>query len=335
MSAVEEVTRGQPYGGDPLGRYLRRIGRIPLLTAEEEVELSKRIEAGLYARHLLETDPELSPQRRAELEAVAREASEARDHMIRANLRLVVSVARRYARQGLPLLDVIQEGNIGLIKAVDKFDYTRGFKFSTCAMWWIRQAIQRGLAQKGRMIRLPARVADDVARLTRIEGELTAELGHEPSIGELAAGAGQPVERVAAVKRLPSEPVSLDALVGDEEDTPLGEFVAGGEDSPVEEAVERRELVAGVRSLIDDVLPPRQALIIRLRYGMQDGRVHTPRQIAERLGLSRAWVRALERESLARLRDRKRAGALPARSGRVKTERVKTERMEPKGERSW
>ncbi|MFB9895089.1 sigma-70 family RNA polymerase sigma factor [Planobispora takensis] len=312
---VEKTPRAEPYATDPLGRYLKQIGRIPLLTAEEEVELGKRIEAGLHARHLLDTDPELPQVRRAELEAVAGDGAEARDRMIRANLRLVVSVAKRYAHRGLPLLDVIQEGNIGLIRAVDRFDHTRGCKFSTCAMWWIRQAIQRGLAEKGRMIRLPTRVIDDIARLGRIEGELAADLGRDPSLEELAAGAGQPVEKVAAVKRLPPEPVSLDILVGDEEQTRLGELVVDGEGSSVEEAVERRGLADGVRSLVDDTLAPRQALIMRLRYGMQDGFVHTPRQIAEQLGLTGAWVRFLERESLVRLRDARQARALVALSG--------------------
>ncbi|GIH78247.1 sigma-70 family RNA polymerase sigma factor [Planobispora longispora] len=311
---VEKTPRAEPYATDPLDRYLKQIGRIPLLTAEQEVELGKRIEAGLYARHLLDADPEPPQARKAELEAVARDGSDARDDMIRANLRLVVSVAKRYVHQGLPLLDVIQEGNIGLIRAVDKFDYTRGCKFSTCAMWWIRQAIQRGLAEKSRMIRLPTRVVDDIARLARIERELAAELGHDPNIEELAAEAGQPVEKVAAVKRLPPEPVSLDALVGEEEQTRLGELVVD-EESSVEEVVERRELADGMRSLLDDTLAPRQALLMRLRYGMQDGIAHTPRQIAERLGLTGTWVRLLERESLARLRDTGQARALAAPGG--------------------
>src|SRR5438270_825862 len=198
MAARTTTTRARPNDGEPdlLGQYLREIGRTPLLTAAQEVDLAKRIEAGVYADALLEDDGQLTEGLRRDLREVARDGLRAKDAMVRANLRLVVSAARKYRRRGLPMLDVIQEGNLGLIRAVEKFDYAKGFKFSTYAMWWIRQAIERGIAEQTRTVRLPVHVVEELAKLGRADRRLRARLDREPTAAEVAAEVGVPVERV-------------------------------------------------------------------------------------------------------------------------------------------
>ncbi|WP_344953759.1 sigma-70 family RNA polymerase sigma factor [Actinomadura miaoliensis] len=317
--AYKNHPRYEPSGPDEerdlLGQYLSQIGATALLTAEQEVELSKRIEAGLYARHLLDAGesgrtPRTADATREELEALARDGRLAKDHMIRANLRLVVSAAKKYAGRGLPMLDVIQEGNLGLIHAVEKFDYAKGYKFSTYSMWWIRQAIGRGLADKARTVRLPAHVLEELTRLARIERRLETA-GHEPTAEEVAAAAGQPVDRVVDLRRAARETLSLDTMVGEDGETRVGDLIADATTVPASEVLEFENLAQELRALVDE-LPPREALILTLRYGLHDGRPHTLQDIADRIGLTRERVRQLEKGALARLRDPSRRDPLLA-----------------------
>ncbi|MCX9190066.1 RNA polymerase subunit sigma [Carbonactinospora thermoautotrophica] len=300
----------EPYDEpDLVHQYLTQIGSTPLLSAEEEIELAKRIEAGVYAAELLrEADAgerHLSAEQRRELEIVARDGELAKDHMIRANLRLVVAAARRYVHRGLPFLDVIQEGNLGLIRAVEKFDYTKGYKFSTYAMWWIRQAIERGLAQQARTVRLPTHLVEELLKLGRVERELQLRLGREPTVEEVAADAKMPVEKVMELRQVARDAVSLDTPVGEEGDTVVGDLIEDTEVLQATDVVEFRELAEELRALID-TLPPREAMIITLRYGLHNGRPYTLQEIADRLGLTRERVRQLEKEALAKLRNPER-----------------------------
>ncbi|MFC7731459.1 sigma-70 family RNA polymerase sigma factor [Actinomadura keratinilytica] len=295
----QDHPRYEPSGPDEerdlLGQYLSQIGATELLTAEQEVELSKRIEAGLYARHLLDTGraPRTADATRAELEALARDGRLAKDHMIRANLRLVVSAAKKYGGRGLPMLDVIQEGNLGLIHAVEKFDYAKGYKFSTYSMWWIRQAIGRGLADKARTVRLPAHVLEELTRLARIERHLETA-GREPTAEAVAAAAGQPVDRVVDLRRAARETLSLDTMVGEDGETRVGDLIPDATAVPASEILEFENLAQELRALVDE-LPPREGLILTLRYGLRDGRPHTLQDIADRIGLTRERVRQLEK----------------------------------------
>ncbi|MBD0293451.1 MAG: sigma-70 family RNA polymerase sigma factor [Jiangellaceae bacterium] len=288
---------------DLVGQYLAQIGSTPLLTAEQEVELAKRIEVGVYAAHLLhEGRDKMSASRRRELAAIAEDGRIAKDHMIRANLRLVVAAARKHTRRGMPFLDVIQEGNLGLIRAVEKFDYTKGFKFSTYAMWWIRQAIERGLAEQSRTVRLPAHVAETVSKLHRIDRDLNRVLGREPTVQEVAEEAGIPPERVVELRRVARDSVSLDTPVGDDGETTLGELIEDADVLQAAEIAEQHALTASLRDLLAS-LPPREATIVSLRFGMTDGREHTLQEVADRVGLTRERVRQLEKKALAELRD--------------------------------
>jgi RNA polymerase sigma factor (sigma-70 family) len=291
---------------DLLRHYLREIGTTPLLTAQQEVDLAKRIEAGVYAAELLrraeEDGTELPARRRRELHAVATDGHAAKDHMIRANLRLVVATAKKHTRRGTPLLDVIQEGNLGLIRAVEKFDYAKGFKFSTYAMWWIRQSIERGLAEVSRTVRLPMHVVEQVNKIGRMERNLADRLGRDPTVEELAVECELPVDKLTELRRAARDTISLDTPLGDDGGMLVGDLI---EDSAVDDAqdrVERHALVEELRELLT-TLAPREALIMSLRYGLTDGREHTLQDVAERVGLTKERVRQLEKESLATLRD--------------------------------
>jgi RNA polymerase nonessential primary-like sigma factor len=290
--------------------YLNGIGRTALLTAAQEVELAKRIEAGVFAQHMLETDM-TSSANRTELQTLVRDGHRAKNHLLEANLRLVVSLAKRYTGRGMPLLDLIQEGNLGLIRAVEKFDYTKGFKFSTYATWWIRQAITRGMADQGRTIRLPVHLVEQVNKLARLKRDLHQQLGREATNDELAAEVGLTPEKVADLLDHARDPVSLDMPVGSEEDAPLGDFIEDGEATDAESAVISGLLHDDLRRVLA-TLDEREQSVIRLRYGLDDGMPHTLDQIGKRFGLSRERVRQIEREVMSKLRQGERAERLRA-----------------------
>ncbi|MFF3331749.1 sigma-70 family RNA polymerase sigma factor [Streptomyces sp. NPDC002888] len=290
---------------DLLGQYLAQIAATPLLTAEDEVRLAQRIEAGVHAMEELEqADTEgrdLPSDRRRELEGTTRDGLAAKDHMVRANLRLVVSMAKRHAHRGLPLLDVIQEGNLGLIRAVEKFDHTKGFKFSTYATWWIRQAIERGLAAHARTVRLPMHVVEQLQKLAKIERRLQLGLGREPSVEEVAAESGFAADRVAWLRRVGRDALSLDTPVDETGETVVGDLIADTEVLQAPEVAEYQALAEELHEAVG-TLAPREAMILSLRYGLHDGRPRTLQEVAQQVGLTRERVRQLEKESLARLR---------------------------------
>ncbi|WP_086822829.1 sigma-70 family RNA polymerase sigma factor [Allokutzneria sp. NRRL B-24872] len=291
--------------------YLNGIGKTALLTAADEVELAKRIEAGVFAQHMLETAKSLAPQRKADLKALIRDGHRAKNHLLEANLRLVVSLAKRYTGRGMPLLDLIQEGNLGLIRAVEKFDYTKGFKFSTYATWWIRQAITRGMADQGRTIRLPVHLVEQVNKLARIKRDLHQQLGREATHEELAAESGLPQGKISDLLDHARDPVSLDMPVGTEEDAPLGDFIEDSDATDAESAVISTLLQADLRRVLS-TLDDREQHVIRLRYGLDDGQPKTLDQIGRLFGLSRERVRQIEREVMSKLRQGERAEKLRA-----------------------
>jgi len=296
---------------DLVGVYLHEISRTQLLDAVEEVDLAKAIEAGLYAEHLLERGVSKKSATEAELELLVAEGDRAKDLFIRANLRLVVSIARRYVRSGMPMLDLIQEGNTGLVRAVEKFDYERGFKFSTYATWWIRQAISRAIAQQERTVRLPVHLVEDVNRMRSTARQLTRELGADPEPAQLAAALGVTVERIAELKRWSQDTVSLDTPIGDDGDTKLGDLVADSNAPSPEDLVLsalERQRIEGLLGHLDD----RSAGIMRARYGLDDGREHSLTEVASRFSLSRERIRQLEIQALGRLRELARAEGLRA-----------------------
>jgi RNA polymerase sigma factor (sigma-70 family) len=282
---------------DPVRAYLTEIGRTPLLDAAQEVELAERIEAGVYAAERLRRidcgeDCPLPDDVRAALEHIAADGRAAKAHMLRANLRLVVSVAKKHTHRGVPFLDVVQEGNLGLIRAVEKFDYRKGYKFSTYAMWWIRQAISRGLAEQARTIRLPVHVAEEVNKLGRVTRDLASDLGREPTLEEVAAGLGMPLERVAELRRVSRDTMSLDSPVGVDGDATLGDLVVDGDAPVAATQVEQRMLSTQVAQVLE-TLPPREATIVRLRYGLGDGQPRSLEEIGRHLGLTRERIRQL------------------------------------------
>ncbi|MEU4447201.1 sigma-70 family RNA polymerase sigma factor [Actinosynnema sp. NPDC050801] len=291
--------------------YLNGIGKTALLTAADEVELAKRIEAGVFAQHKLETHPDLPDERQRELRALIRDGHVAKNHLLEANLRLVVSLAKRYTGRGMPLLDLIQEGNLGLIRAVEKFDYTKGFKFSTYATWWIRQAITRGMADQGRTIRLPVHLVEQVNKLARIKRDLHQQLGREATNDELAKESGLSPEKVVDLLDHARDPVSLDMPVGTEEDAPLGDFIEDSDATDAESAVISGLLQDDLRRVLA-TLDPREQSVIRLRYGLEDGQPRTLDQIGKQFGLSRERVRQIEREVMSKLRQGERAAKLRA-----------------------
>ncbi|MEV6982108.1 RNA polymerase sigma factor [Sphaerisporangium sp. NPDC051017] len=286
--------------GDSVHTYLKSIGRRTLLTAAEEVELAKRIEAGLYAEHKLETG---SPgeDERTELEWVVEDGRRAKDHMLEANLRLVVSVAKKYTDRGMALLDVVQEGNLGLIRAVEKFDYSKGYKFSTYAMWWIRQAIQRGFADSARTIRLPVHVLELLSKLSRVERDMHQRLGREPTPEELAVELDKTPDQIEELLRTSRQPISLNATIGEDGETTIGDLIEDVDAPEASEVVDRQLLGAELRGVLDN-LTPREAKIMALRFGLIDGKPHTLDEIGKHLGLTRERIRQLEKESLSKLR---------------------------------
>jgi RNA polymerase nonessential primary-like sigma factor len=313
MSA--EDLDAQSPAADLVRVYLNGIGKTALLTAAQEVELARRIEAGVFAQHVLDSSAaegtELDRQYAADLRAVVRDGRRARNHLLEANLRLVVSLAKRYTGRGMPLLDLIQEGNLGLIRAVEKFDYTKGFKFSTYATWWIRQAITRGMADQARTIRLPVHLVEQVNKLARIKRDLHQKLGRDATNEELAAESGIAEEKISDLLDHARDPVSLDMPVGSEEEAPLGDFIEDGEATDAETTVISHLLHDDLRRVLG-TLEDRESQVIRMRYGLDDGQPRTLDQIGRRFGLSRERVRQIEREVMAKLRVGERADRLRA-----------------------
>ncbi|WP_150242314.1 RNA polymerase sigma factor RpoD [Nocardiopsis quinghaiensis] len=296
---------GRRPGSDLVRLYLREIGRVSLLTAEQEVDLAKAIEVGLYARHC---EPAEGVRTAEELTALVEEGERAKGRLIESNLRLVVSIAKRYMGRGLLFLDLIQEGNLGLIRAVEKFDYRKGFKFSTYATWWIRQAITRAIADQARTIRIPVHMVETINKVVRVRHQLHQQLGREPSIAEISSAAGFGGERVLEIQRIAREPVSLQSPIGEEE-SDFGDFI---EDSdavvPVEAAsftVLQEQLGLVLAGLSD-----RERRIIRLRFGMADGHPHTLEEVGREFGVTRERIRQIEAKTLAKLRHPSRAGTL-------------------------
>ncbi|WP_374204026.1 RNA polymerase sigma factor [Streptomyces sp. HPF1205] len=287
---------------DLFRQYLREIGRIPLLTAVEEVELARRVEAGLFAEEKLAAFPHLDSRLASDLDRLVVAGRMAKRRLIEANLRLVVSVAKRYVGRGLTMLDLVQEGNLGLIRAVEKFDYTRGYKFSTYATWWIRQAMSRALADQARTIRVPVHVVELINRVVRVQRRLLQERGYEPSTEEVAVQLELPVERVREVLRLAQEPISLHTPVGEEEDVALGDLIEDGDAaSPVESAafLLLREHLDAVLSTLGE----RERKVVQLRYGLDDGRPRTLEEIGRIFGVTRERIRQIESKTLGKLRD--------------------------------
>ncbi|MEV5434639.1 RNA polymerase sigma factor [Streptomyces sp. NPDC052682] len=296
------VTETGGPSSDLFRQYLREIGRIPLLTAAEEVELARRVEAGLFAEEKLLSTPDLDSRLAHDLDRLVVMGRMAKRRLIEANLRLVVSVAKRYVGRGLTMLDLVQEGNLGLIRAVEKFDYARGYKFSTYATWWIRQAMSRALADQARTIRVPVHVVELINRVVRVQRRLLQERGQEPTPEEVAAHLELPPERVREVLRLAQEPVSLHAPVGEEDDVALGDLIEDGDaTSPVESAafLLLREHLEAVLSTLGE----RERKVVQLRYGLADGRPRTLEEIGRIFGVTRERIRQIESKTLNKLRD--------------------------------
>ncbi|HEY8472951.1 MAG TPA: RNA polymerase sigma factor SigB [Natronosporangium sp.] len=296
---VFEAVEEPGVSSDLVRAYLNGIGRRKLLTAEQEVELAKKIEAGLYAEYRLERDT-CGADLRGDLAAVAAEGRAARDHLLEANLRLVVSIAKRYTGRGMAFLDLIQEGNLGLIRAVEKFDYTKGYKFSTYATWWIRQAISRAMADQARTIRIPVHMVERVNRMARVRRDLAVTLGREPTTAEIAAELGVTELDVIEMISYDREPVSLDQAVGEDGESDLGDFVADRRPEPVDLATHgqlRHEV-----EIVLSSLSQREQRVIRLRFGLDDGRQRTLDEVGRECGLSRERIRQIEKGSLLKLR---------------------------------
>jgi RNA polymerase primary sigma factor len=288
--------------------YLREIGRVPLLTAEDEVELAKSIEAGLFAEEKLCCGIAVPGAFHGDLELLAYEGVRAKQRLIEANLRLVVSIAKRYIGRGLVFLDLIQEGNLGLIRAVEKFDYTRGYKFSTYATWWIRQAITRAIADQARTIRVPVHMVETINKLARVQRQLHQELGREASIDEIAGEMGLEPERVAEIQRIAQEPVSLQSPIGEEE-SDLGDFIEDADAVVPIEAAAFIMLQAQLERVLDQ-LAEREQRIIQLRFGLTDGHPRTLEEVGREFGVTRERIRQIESKTLAKLRHPSRAQVL-------------------------
>ena len=301
----------QSPAADLVRVYLNGIGKTALLTAEDEVELAKRIESGLYAQHLLETRKRLGVKRKSDLAMMVADGHAARQHLLEANLRLVVSLAKRYTGRGMPLLDLIQEGNLGLIRAMEKFDYAKGFKFSTYATWWIRQAITRGMADQSRTIRLPVHLVEQVNKLSRIKREMHQILGREATDEELAEESGIAAEKISDLLAHSRDPVSLDMPVGTDEEASLGDFIEDSEAMSAENTVIAELLHTDIRHVLA-TLDERERQVIQLRFGLDDGQPRTLDQIGKSFNLSRERVRQIEREVMIKLRNGDRADRLRA-----------------------
>ena len=308
-----EIRRAEEAGrrvatSDLVRIYLREIGRVPLLTAEDEVELAKAIEAGLFAEEKLGGGIPVLGAIHGDLELLVGEGAKAKQRLIEANLRLVVSIAKRYIGRGLVFLDLIQEGNLGLIRAVEKFDYTRGYKFSTYATWWIRQAITRAIADQARTIRVPVHMVETINKLARLQRQLHQELGREATADEIAAEMGLEPERVAEIQRIAQEPVSLQSPIGEEE-SDLGDFIEDADAVVPMEAAAFIMLQDQLERVLDE-LAEREQRIIQLRFGLTDGHPRTLEEVGREFGVTRERIRQIESKTLAKLRHPSRAQML-------------------------
>ncbi|TMK89552.1 MAG: RNA polymerase sigma factor RpoD [Actinobacteria bacterium] len=293
---------------DPVRMYLKEIGKVPLLTGPQEVELAQRIEVGLHAAAKVAEledrygDASLIPEDRlTPLEAVVADGLHAKRDLIEANLRLVVSIAKRYLGRGMLFLDLIQEGNLGLIRAVEKFDYTKGFKFSTYATWWIRQAITRAIADQARTIRIPVHMVETINKVLRVQRQMLQELGREPTVEELATKVGLTSARVREIQRLALEPVSLETPVGEEDESHLGDFIEDQQAIAPADAAARALLNEAVGEALEE-LTDRERKIVRLRFGLEDGQARTLEEVGKEFGVTRERIRQIESKTLAKLR---------------------------------
>ncbi len=300
VDALDEGTIAAIETDDTVGLYLKEIGHIPLLTAEEEVSLAKRIEKGMSALKRLSTNG-IDPKKRRELEAAIADGRAAREHLITANSRLVISIAKKYIGRGVPFLDLIQEGNIGLIRAARKFDYRRGHKFSTYATWWIRQAVTRAIADQGRTIRVPVHMGDQINKLIRVSHHLTQELGRDPTPDELADALQIPVKKAEQMIQVARRPISLETPTDEDEDSVLGDFIEDEESIQPVEVVTHNLLKKQIQDILAG-LPPREVRILQLRYGLLDGQSYTLEEVGKKLGVTRERVRQIEAQALSRLR---------------------------------
>ncbi len=309
LDAATELTARESTS-DPVRMYLKEIGRVPLLTAEEEVDLAKRIEAGLAATHLL-SGPQrvLDPASRAQLRRIERTGQLAKRKLVESNLRLVVSIAKRYVGRGLLFLDLIQEGNLGLIRAVEKFDYTKGYKFSTYATWWIRQAITRAIADQARTIRIPVHMVETMNKLVRVQRQMLQDLGREPTPEEVGREMDLPPGKVLEIQKISQEPVSLETPVGEEEDSNLGDFIEDTDAVMPVDAASFLLLQEQIQGILH-TLTEREQKVIQLRFGMTDGRPRTLEEVGAAFGVTRERIRQIESKTLSKLRHPSRSQQL-------------------------
>ncbi|HTN78387.1 MAG TPA: RNA polymerase sigma factor RpoD [Acidimicrobiales bacterium] len=303
-----DASRSIGSTSDPVRMYLKEIGRVRLLTGPEEVKLAQRIEAGVLAQQRLQegvSDPAMERRLKREV----REGDDAKSELIQANLRLVVSIAKRYVGRGMLFLDLIQEGNLGLMRAVEKFDYVKGFKFSTYATWWIRQAITRAIADQARTIRIPVHMVESINRVMRVQRQMNQELKREPTVEELAAKVGLPIARVREIHRIAQDPLSLDSPVGEEDDSNLADFIEDQQAEAPSDAAARRMLVQAVDEALDD-LNDREKEVVRLRFGLVDGQPRTLEEVGKEFGVTRERIRQIESKTLAKLRHPQRSQKL-------------------------
>ena len=295
---------------DPVKDYLKQIGRVNLLNAEQEVDLSERIEAGLYAQHLLDTESDkMDFKRRRELKWAANDGKRAKDHLLEANLRLVVSLAKRYTGRGMLFLDLIQEGNLGLIRAVEKFDWKKGFKFSTYATWWIRQAITRAMADQARTIRVPVHMVEVINKLSRVQRQMLQDLGREPTPDELARELDMPVEKVQEVQKYGREPISLHTPLGEDGDSEFGDLIEDTDAIAPSDAVAFSLLQEQFKQVLE-TLSPRESGVIKMRYGLEDGQPKTLDDIGRVYGVTRERIRQIESKTMSKLRHPSRSQTL-------------------------
>ena len=303
---------------DPVRMYLKEIGKVPLLNPDEEIVLAQAMSAGNEARAKLDEleeqrkrgeTPDITPEEEAQLRKVFKKGESSKQKLAEANLRLVVSIAKRYVGRGMLFLDLIQEGNLGLIKAVEKFDYTKGYKFSTYATWWIRQAITRAIADQARTIRIPVHMVETINKVIRVSRQLLQELGHDPSPNEIAAEMGMPVEKVREILKIAQEPVSLETPIGEEEDSHLGDFIP---DEGASEPSEAASFTLLKEQLMDvlSTLTPREEKVLKLRFGIEDGRTRTLEEVGKEFNVTRERIRQIEAKALRKLRHPSRSKKL-------------------------